>query len=374
MADAQAQGIAAPAVALAPGQAGAINLKIENAKLTIFYGLPGKDTITAAYMVQRIQDLTATNHWSPEDAYHHFSLALQGSAQEWLRTLQAQGDKPEKTWTYVEPLFWKEFTTDEDDTALLDQLSNLQKRPNERTRDYASRINRIIELLKRSNLDTPAVPPPANLDGTYTQAEVLKYGEIRDERLFRFFSFQLFKVGLPEDVRKVIHQQKPDSMFKAMDIASAQERTKDKDSRRPVHAVEEENFAVKAIQPTFQPSRPQNNYAPQQRQNNWNKQPQQQQQPYGQRNQQPNQHQGAFQQQQQRPRNNTYSNNSTNGKPTCMYCRIPGHHQDDCRKRIAANAPCMNAAGKPCYPKSVNEISNQDPSVNLVQPVQDFLY
>ena len=370
MADAQAQDVNAPAVQLAPGQAGAINLKIENAKLPIFHGIPTKDTITAAYMVQRIQDLTATNHWSPEDAYHHFSLALQGSAQEWLRTLQAQGDKPEKTWTYVEPLFRKEFTTDEDDTALLDQLSNLQKRPNERTRDYASRINRIIELLKRSNLDTPAVPPPANPDGTYTQAEVLKYGEIRDERLFRFFSFQLFKVGLPEDIRKVIHQQKPDSMFKAMDIASAQERTKDKDLRKAVHAVEESSLEVEAIQPTFRPSRPNNNYAPQQRQNNWNKRPQQQQQ---QKYQQSNQRQGQFQQQQQRPRNNAY-NNSSNGKPMCLYCRIPGHHQDDCRKRIAANAPCMNAAGKPYYPKSVNEISNQDPSVNLVQPDQVFPY
>ena len=207
MADAQPQDIAAHAVQVAPGQAGAINLKIENAKLPIFYGQVGKDTVTAAYMVQRIQDLTATNHWSPEDAYHHFSLALQGSAQAWLTMLQRRGDRAEKTWTYVEPLFRKEFATEEDDSAILDQLSNLQKRPTEKVRDYAGRIDNIIELLQRAYLDVPAVPNAADPNGHYTQAEMLRYGELQRKELFNYFAFQLFKVGLSSDLRKVIHQQ-----------------------------------------------------------------------------------------------------------------------------------------------------------------------
>ena len=363
MEDAQPQDVAAAAVQLAHGQAGAINLKIENAKLPIFYGQAKKDTVTAAYMVQRIQDLTATNHWSPEDAYHHFSLALQGSAQEWLRTLQHQGDRPEKTWTYVEPLFRKEFATEEDDSAILDQLSNLQKKPSEKIRDYASRIDRIIELLKRSNLEVPPVPAPANPEG-YTQAEMLKYGEARDERLFRFFSFQLFKVGLPSDLRKVIHQQKPTSMFKAMDLANEQERTKDGESKKAIFAVEEQELDVDAIQPQFRPNRPQQSFQQQPRQNNWIKrQPAPQ---YNQRQQQQQQPRAGFQQQRPKPTNMN--------KQICSYCRIPNHHQDEYRKRIAANAPCISASGKPYFPKSVNEISNPEQHVNLISDPRDFRF
>ena len=117
-------------------------MKIENAKLPIFYGQTGKDTISAQYLFQHVEDLTATNHWLPEDAaYHHFLLALQGSAQEWVRMVQGVFDNAKKTLTFIEPLFRKEFSTDEDDSALLDQLSNIQKKPNEKVRDYASRIH-----------------------------------------------------------------------------------------------------------------------------------------------------------------------------------------------------------------------------------------
>jgi len=355
-----AQDIAAPGVQLAPGQAGAINLKIENAKLPIFYGQQGKDTVTAAHIIQRVVDLTATNHWSPEDAYHHFSLALQGSAQEWLRMIQQKGDRPEKTWTYIEPLFRKEFSLEEDDTALLDQLRHLEKRPNERIRDYGSRVCRIMEILERAHTEVPPVEAAANPAGHYTQAEVLAYGAQRDQGLFKYITLQLFKAGLPIDMRKTMQQQKPKTFIKALDIAGDQERCKD--SARATAAIEEDD-AVEAIQPSFRPNRPQNTQNQRFNGNNWNKRPQQQN--YNQR--QPQQQRNTYQQQQKRQ-----NNSNTNAKQICAYCRIPNHHQDECRKRIAANAPCISASGKPYYPKAVNEISNQDPAVNLIQPVQDF--
>ena len=356
--------VAAPAVQLAAGAGGAINLKIENAKLPIFYGQPGKDTISAQYLIQRVEDLTATNHWSPEDAYHHFSLALQGSAQEWVRLVQGVFDNAEKTWTYIEPLFRKEFSTDEDDSALLDQLSNIQKRPNERIRDYASRIHRIQEVMQRAYTEVPAPPAPANPAG-YTQDELLAYTRKSNAKIFKFFSLQLFKVGLPEETRKVLQTQKPATLNKAIDIAREQETTKDK--KKPVFAIQDDEDEVDAIQPSFRPNRfnnaTQRNTNNNSNSNNWNRRPSQPQ--FTQRQQpqrQPNQ-------QQQRPRNNNMTNTS---KPICVYCRIPGHHQDDCRKRIAAKAPCLSANGKPYYPKSVNEIQVDHQEVDSIVQKPDF--
>jgi hypothetical protein len=41
-----------------------------------------------------------------------------------------------------------------------------------------------------------------------------------------------------------------------------------------------------------------------------------------------------------------------NTKIKCLFCDIPGHHQDDCRKRIEAGKPCRATSGKEYFPKS----------------------
>jgi hypothetical protein len=59
-----------------------------------------------------------------------------------------------------------------------------------------------------------------------------------------------------------------------------------------------------------------------------------------------------------------------------MFCKIPNHRQEDCRKRIAANKPCLDTSGCPFWPKiksAANNNQNQSP-VALIQTLQDFQY
>ena len=39
-------------------------------------------------------------------------------------------------------------------------------------------------------------------------------------------------------------------------------------------------------------------------------------------------------------------------KPTCWWCNVYGHRQEDCRKRIKANAPCKGLNGSTYWPKN----------------------
>jgi len=46
-------------------------------------------------------------------------------------------------------------------------------------------------------------------------------------------------------------------------------------------------------------------------------------------------------------------NQQQNGtKPSCWWCNIYGHRQEDCRKRIKANAPCKGLNGTTYWPKN----------------------
>ena len=44
----------------------------------------------------------------------------------------------------------------------------------------------------------------------------------------------------------------------------------------------------------------------------------------------------------------------------CIFCRKPNHNQDDCRQRIAENAPCLSKNGVPYFPRSQNPIGEEE--------------
>ena len=351
----QAAQAAQPAqnVVVQPGPAGQLNLKIEQSKLPVFYGIKTKDTITAAHMIDRVTALQATNAWSDADTYHHFSLALQGTAQEWLRTQNSLGDNPAKTWTYIMPLFRANFATQEDDFALLDQLRSVAMRSQETVTDYGNRVHRITELLT-DKFNRPPRAAAAAANGQYTDAEVDAIELAMERAVFKFMALQVFRAGLPKDLRAVVSQQKPATFARAFELARDQAQIRD--STKAISAIEEDEPQVEAVQ-----------FRPQTQRQNWNRKP----------NNSGGNYSTYNRQQQQQPRppynSNTTSyrgpgNNSNNNKIICVYCKKQNHHQDQCRKRITDKQPCVSSNGKPYWPRTVNAVDNADalPEINTI--------
>jgi len=48
--------------------------------------------------------------------------------------------------------------------------------------------------------------------------------------------------------------------------------------------------------------------------------------------------------------NHAPGNNSKRNNITCIFCWIPGHCQEECRKRIKENKPCLDSNGRPFWP------------------------
>jgi hypothetical protein len=64
--------------------------------------------------------------------------------------------------------------------------------------------------------------------------------------------------------------------------------------------------------------------------------------------------------------NNNPGNNSNKNKMTCIFCRKQGQRQEECRKRINANQPCLDSHSKSFWPK-INTADNDAP----IQALQD---
>jgi hypothetical protein len=56
---------------------------------------------------------------------------------------------------------------------------------------------------------------------------------------------------------------------------------------------------------------------------------------------------------------------------TCIFCRKQGHCQEDCRKRIISNQPCLDSNGKPFWPK-FNMTDTGAPILALLEPGFQF--
>ncbi len=88
--------------------------------------------------------------------------------------------------------------------------------------------------------------------------------------------------------------------------------------------------------------------------------------------------QPAHKNNQQRPQNkswrqNSQGNNSNRNSQTCIFCKMQNHRQEECRKRIKANKPCLDSNRCPFWPKVNDADSNPTNSVEaLTFTFQDF--
>jgi len=336
---------------VAPALAGRdIQLKIEHAKIPEFYGQAGKDNITAQHVIYRVDDLMGANGWSEKVAFKHFSLSLRGSANEWLRTLMHLHPNYTENWTWVKPLFRKEFALEQDDKALLDQFAQISMKSTENVRDYLSRLDRMMTMMEDSYQAPATIASPADQDPAnriYTANDMVNQTIATYKDAFKFILLHMFRSGLPQSLKTAVSQKDPKNIMDAYTVANTQFKL-EQDKVSKIQEVSTPSEEVDAIRP--QPQQPfrQNNFRPQ-RPNNWNNRTGGTGQAtgangYGNGNANRSGYQG----------NNSYRN-----KQICVYCKIPGHRQEDCRRRISDNKPCLTAAGKPYWPKKVSEINNE---------------
>ncbi len=323
----------------------------------------GKDTVTATQFMARINECQVANDWNDTTTYANFSLCLRGEADEWLaskvRLLKLTA--AQRTWTRVRPLFKKEFAACSDDKLIIDGLANLAHRPGENPRKFMSRLEKLFNTLHENYASyriKPERPAPLQPHGTYTQDMLTAFANDSVRAYNKFLLAQVFRAAAPENVRKLLSHKDQTRMTvdDAYDTFFTDRRVEtDKKERAMVNVINEEeesgNPATEQDIAAFRPQQrqQQQRYVPQQSSNYRNNQ---------------NQQQKGKQNKNSYPKKQNNSNpqsNSGNGK-FCAYCKILNHSQEECRKRMRDNKPCVNNQGKLYWPKINSTAENNDPN------------
>jgi hypothetical protein len=227
--------------------------------------------------------------------------------------------------------------------------------PTENVSSFFGRLNKVNTVILDAyqsytlTLADPAIDATGN--HVITPPDFQAYKKVLVENVVEFYILNQFRAALLPDLRRVINLQPMHTLDldTAVQLATIELRSKDEArGASKIQAVqqeeEEENVEEENVEAISQ-NRPQNhqNYQPQNNYRNNN-------------------------QQQWRP---NPGNNSNRNKMTCIFCWKQGHKQEDCRKRINVNQPCLDLSGKPFWPK-INLTENGAPIHSLQE--QDFQF
>ena len=346
-------------------------LQFDDIKLPKFYGSKSQDTISARDFA-RLIDTHVTDYETPQDAaYERVRKSFYGEAKIWLENKEDTVSAWVKTWAAFKPFFLEKFVQDDEALWIAFSKGTMNLRYGENFQNHQKKINDLFrtcfELMgtEKCPIAFDAIP-----ENAANRATLKKFGTT----CFNYVKMQLYRSTLPDDVVQHLKDKKPETLEDMVKIAETffERSSKDKKAVAPafVLAVDEPdcqvptdvaqiddydeitavfyNKAGKRVQaprwatqrtPAFYPnsgsfpsSRPAYN-------NNQNRNNSQQ--TYGRNNSNAN----------SAPKASWSSQPKAKAPLYCIFCQFSGHHQDDCRKRLQANAPCRRQDGSEYRPK-----------------------
>jgi hypothetical protein len=197
----------------AAGGAGpaSFNLRVEQNKIPEFFGSKSKDTISAADLIRRLEDLAKTNRWSDAQTYYHFANSLRNPAREWLSSMADWDDDEHEQplWSDFKEIFKNEYAVQTNERLILEGLANLAMKPNETTNELLTWITRTVRVIKESFENYGAITPDPHNDINHGKSNQTFRTFKRQYKamMFIFFKMNLFKAALTPEFQAVVAQQ-----------------------------------------------------------------------------------------------------------------------------------------------------------------------
>jgi len=290
--------------------------------LPLFYGIKGKDVITAHQLIDRIDRAGQVGGWDDDRKCNELNLILR---EEGLLWWQALDDEPianiEQNWPELKKAFLKAYAPKYTPKATCNIFVELQQRSGETVQSYYLRVHdgfkRMCDNMPEGLATTVTAPLLAQAavgaDGL-TEAQALVYKTEGIRQLEKYFLRQLLVAGMKEEIRTKIMEAGLNTVNETMNLARETE-TIITDKRKSSHvAAIQENQSEDNEEGDINAIRGKD---------------------------------GKFKKGPYKPSQNGSEEKKKQFQGNCRYCKKWGHSQKICRDRKEKGAPLVDAKGVP---------------------------
>lgn len=318
--------------------------------LPVWYGEKGKDGIEAHTFRDRFEKAADIANWNNNEVrkIEQFYMLLRGKALIWWKSLEDIPDFPKddqdryNNWLRVREEFMGAYGTRHTPKSACTNLQDLHQRQGESVQDIYLRVidayHKIKEAMPEAMLQVrynvnPAVPADIKREGI--------------DDMGRFIVQQLFLASLREDIRiKTMEAGHPTIQESLATARDAESILNDKAKRSLISSVQEydDEDNMEEFMQNYMNNRDDGDLEP------WEEQALSKinairitkgKRPF-------------------RPANKKFGGGNFRGSVICRYCKIKGHMQKECRKRIRDGKPQVDFNGKPfTYDNKVNPVREE---------------
>ena len=351
--------------------------------LPLWYGIKGKDTITAHDWLERFETASLIANWVPAPAAgqqpnyarkcQEFFMLLRAEAVTWYRALGELGQFDYTNWPLLREKFLTTFAPRYTSRTACLSFSDLAQRSGEGVVSFFLRVSRAHHLLKETRpatmfdvRDPPQAPNVDIADLAARQAAVnaaIAQAQARSKLegindMSQYFAQQLFQAGLNEDMRIKILERNFNNVMDAYEAALSLETIiQDKRGTKPL---------VTSVQ---------------------DEQPDEEGETENVIEDEDDEEMLSYVNSLRRSQGKPPIKFSRNGKfksklsVTCRYCKKKGHFQKECMKRKRENGTMLDAQGKPYKVTQVEDDDEseyhstkdeEDEDSNAIQAISNF--
>lgn len=225
-----------------PAQLQALNQHDRNKKVADiphWSAIPGKDTLTAKQLIQKIEHAAVICQWDNAAKAQQLGAVLKGPAYTWYLGLQRTHRMDNKDWATLKEMFLEQFESMITASALTMSLKDIRMLPTERVIDYNNKCQAVFneyydkyvtESIVPADVVDPAMNIAANLD--YTK----KCLQVGAENMMVHIQKSLYEAGLLEHLRLEVSQKQYDSM-RALQKAAAEAEARHSKKKMSINAL-----------------------------------------------------------------------------------------------------------------------------------------
>lgn len=329
--------------------------------IPLFYGRKEKDTISPHQLLERINRAKRVARWADDERVcDEFYLCLRDRAISWSNTLDNIPNFDKNNWAAVQREFLAAYAPKFTARTLCTSFHDLKQKNDENVQDFYNRVSEVFRdafMIKPAHVTQHGGTAAERFDLTEANAQTIMLRGINNMQLLVMNT--MFIGGLKDEIRSKVLETGPTLIQDSVKLAREFEIiTREKKERNEkgvyVHTIAASDAADVNDDPDIldvDVNDIEHILAINVIRKKANQPPLRYKVKSGSSNAKP------------------WTNRSSVNIPQCRFCKLKNHMQRECRKRIAAGAPMVDAAGRP-FPASMNQnpitSSSWSPQINSV--------